>query len=105
MKTIVFIACEENIWHAGQSSGSQTACSFSPVCRAGKNGAETGSKYDLVANLCHDGKAGEGSYRVHIHRKVEEAWYEVQDLLVSDFLPQMVALSETYMQVWQLKDQ
>ena len=64
-----------------------------------------GSKYDLVANLCHDGKAGEGSYRVHIHRKVEEAWYEVQDLLVTDYLPQMVALSETYMQVWQLKDQ
>ena len=72
---------------------------------AGMNGAEMGSKYDLVANLCHDGKAGEGSYRVHIHRKVEEAWYEVQDLLVTDYLPQMVALSETYMQVWQLKDQ
>lgn len=71
--------------------------------RAGKDGAEVPSKYDLVANLCHDGKAGEGSYRVHIHRKVEEAWYEVQDLLVTDYLPQMVALSETYMQVWQLQ--
>lgn len=74
-------------------------------CPAEKDGAEVASKYDLVANLCHDGKAGEGSYRVHIHRKVEEAWYEVQDLLVTDYLPQMVALSETYMQVWQLQSQ
>ena len=72
---------------------------------AGKDGEEQPSKYDLVANMCHDGKAGEGSYRAHIHRKVEEAWYEAQDLLVTDFLPQMVALSETYMQVWQLKGQ
>ena len=29
------------------------------------------SKYDLLANIVHDGKAGEGSYRVHIHRKVQ----------------------------------
>ena len=26
-------------------------------------------------------------------------WYEVQDLVVTDILPQMVALSETYFQV------
>lgn len=30
-------------------------------------------------------------------------WYEVQDLRVSDVLPQMVALSETYLQVYKLK--
>ncbi len=28
------------------------------------------SRYDLLANVVHDGKAGEGSYRCHIHRKV-----------------------------------
>ncbi len=42
--------------------------------RAGSNNAEVTSKYDLVANVCHDGKAGEGNYRVHIHRKKEELW-------------------------------
>jgi len=36
------------------------------------------SKYDLVANVVHDGRAGEGTYRAHIHRKAEEIWYEVQ---------------------------
>jgi len=33
---------------------------------------------------------------------VEENWYEVQDLRVTDILPQMVALSETLMQVYEL---
>uniref|UniRef100_A0A7S0R5S7 Ubiquitinyl hydrolase 1 n=1 Tax=Chlamydomonas leiostraca TaxID=1034604 RepID=A0A7S0R5S7_9CHLO len=61
------------------------------------------TKYDLVANLVHDGKANEGTYRAHVHRKVEEIWYEVQDLRVIDILPQMVALSEAYFQVYELK--
>ena len=37
-------------------------------------GAE-GSKYDLIANMVHDGKLPtEGSYLAHIHRKVEDIW-------------------------------
>ena len=51
----------------------------------------------------HEGKAGEGVYRLHAHRKVEEIWYEVQDLRVVDILPQMVALSESFFQVYELK--
>ncbi|GLC41126.1 hypothetical protein PLESTB_001794200 [Pleodorina starrii] len=64
---------------------------------------DTSSKYDLVANLVHDGKADSGTYRVHTHRKVEDIWYEVQDLAVQDILPQMVALSEAYFQVFELR--
>jgi U4/U6.U5 tri-snRNP-associated protein 2 len=33
------------------------------------------SKYDLIANIVHDGKPGEGCYRVFVQRKSEEAWY------------------------------
>lgn len=65
------------------------------------------SKYDLVANVVHEGRAGQqtaqAAYKVHIQRKVENQWYEVQDLVVTDILPQMVALSETYFQVYELK--
>lgn len=61
------------------------------------------SKYDLIANIVHDGKPSEGSYRVFVQRKSEEQWYEVQDLHVSETLPQMVALSEAYMQVYELQ--
>lgn len=59
------------------------------------------SKYDLIANVVHDGKPGEGSYRVFVQRKSEEIWYEMQDLHVAETLPQMVALSETYMQIYE----
>ncbi|XP_047322476.1 U4/U6.U5 tri-snRNP-associated protein 2-like [Impatiens glandulifera] len=59
------------------------------------------TKYDLIANIVHDGKPGEGSYRVFVQRKSEELWYEIQDLHVSETLPQMVALSETYMQIYE----
>ncbi|KAJ8567757.1 hypothetical protein K7X08_019965 [Anisodus acutangulus] len=63
------------------------------------------SKYDLIANIVHDGKPGEGSYRVFVQRKSEELWYEMQDLHVSETLPQMVALSETYMQIYEQHQQ
>ena len=33
------------------------------------------SKYDLIANVVHDGKPGEGIYRVFVQRKSEELWY------------------------------
>ncbi|KAK9845987.1 hypothetical protein WJX81_007744 [Elliptochloris bilobata] len=59
------------------------------------------SKYDLVANLVHDGAAGRGVYRAHVQRRSEGAWYEVQDLHVTDILPQMVVLSETYAQIYE----
>ncbi|XP_077216554.1 uncharacterized protein LOC143851110 [Tasmannia lanceolata] len=59
------------------------------------------SKYDLIANIVHDGKPGEGFYRVFVQRKSEELWYEMQDLHVAETLPQMVALSEAYMQIYE----
>ena len=71
--------------------------------RTGKDGKPVASKYDLVANILHEGKAGEGAYRAHIHRKAEDAWYEVDDLRVTDILSQMVVLSEAYMQIYELK--
>jgi hypothetical protein len=33
------------------------------------------SKYDLIANIVHDGKPGEGCYRVFVQRKSEEQWF------------------------------
>ena len=32
------------------------------------------SKYDLVANIVHDGRPGEGSHRVFVQRKSEDQW-------------------------------
>ncbi|KAF6158206.1 hypothetical protein GIB67_015000 [Kingdonia uniflora] len=42
---------------------------------APKENEKLRSKYDLITNVVHDGKPGEGSYRVFIQRKSEELWY------------------------------
>jgi U4/U6.U5 tri-snRNP-associated protein 2 len=61
----------------------------------------TPSKYNLVASVSHAGKVGGGIYKVYINRKVEDTWYEVQDLSVREVLPQIVALTEAYIQVYE----
>lgn len=59
------------------------------------------SKYDLIASVSHEGNVGGGKFKAYINRKVEDLWYEVQDLSVSEVLPQMVALTEAYIQVYE----
>ena len=45
------------------------------------------AKYDLVANIIHDGKVDSGTYRIQV-RQEEEKWLEIQDLYVSNVLAQ-----------------
>merc|ERR1712176_1115849 len=61
------------------------------------------TKYDLIATISHEGSVGEGTYKIYVHRKIEDIWYEVQDLTVVEVLPQMVALSETYLLMYEQK--
>jgi U4/U6.U5 tri-snRNP-associated protein 2 len=64
-------------------------------------------EYDLVANICHEGGLGDdsksmqdpiasGSYRAHIYYPPNESWFEARDLVVKETMPQLVAVSETY---------
>ena len=79
----------EDVWGVIRSCGMHSCARqqhalVPPWCQpvvgvaAGKDGSPLPAKYDLVANLVHEGKAGEGVYKEHIHRKVEDIWYEVQ---------------------------
>ncbi|KAK6633805.1 U4/U6.U5 tri-snRNP-associated protein 2 [Polyplax serrata] len=58
--------------------------------------------YDLVANIVHDGEPNRGTYRVHVLHKGNGKWYEMQDLHVTDILPQMITLTEAYIQIYEL---
>uniref|UniRef100_A0A2K5BUC6 ubiquitinyl hydrolase 1 n=1 Tax=Aotus nancymaae TaxID=37293 RepID=A0A2K5BUC6_AOTNA len=60
--------------------------------------------YDLIANIMHDGKPSEGSYRIHMLHHGTGKWYELQDLQVTDILPQMIMLLEAYIQIWKRRD-
>merc|ERR1712151_1219583 len=57
------------------------------------------TKYDLVANVCHDGKPEKGTYKVQAFHHPTSQWFEIHDLRVTPVLPQMVALTESYIQV------
>ncbi|KAI0984702.1 hypothetical protein GJ496_007316 [Pomphorhynchus laevis] len=59
--------------------------------------------YNLIANIVHEGQpeSDKGTYRAHIIHKPTGTWYEMQDLHVNVFLPQMITLSESYMQIWE----
>lgn len=63
------------------------------------------AKYDLIGNIVHEGDANIGTFKAHIHRQSEGIWYEVQDLHLSDVLPQQVVLSEAYLQIYQRIDE
>uniref|UniRef100_A0A8C7Z601 Ubiquitin carboxyl-terminal hydrolase 39 n=1 Tax=Oryzias sinensis TaxID=183150 RepID=A0A8C7Z601_9TELE len=65
---------------------------------------EKNTTYDLIANVVHDGKPTEGSYRIHVLHHGTGKWYEMQDLQVTDILPQMITLSEAYIQIWKRQD-
>ncbi|MPC26846.1 U4/U6.U5 tri-snRNP-associated protein 2 [Portunus trituberculatus] len=54
--------------------------------------------YDLVANIVHDGDPVSGTYRCHILHKGTGKWYELQDLHVKEIEPQMLTLTESYIQ-------
>ncbi len=61
--------------------------------------------YDLIANIVHDGEPspGKGTYRCHILHKGSGKWFEMQDLHVVDILPQMITLTEAYIQIYELR--
>ncbi|KAJ3290079.1 hypothetical protein HK104_007021 [Borealophlyctis nickersoniae] len=63
------------------------------------------TRYDLVANICHEGRPGpgNGTYKVHVQCKAQNQWLQIQDLFVEEIMPQMIFLSESYVQIWERK--
>lgn len=39
-------------------------------------------------------------YRAFVHFKANDNWYEMQDLHVNQIHPQLISVSESYIQVW-----
>ncbi|KAJ9562763.1 hypothetical protein OSB04_007923 [Centaurea solstitialis] len=57
------------------------------------------SKYELIANIVHDGKPS--SYTVFVQQKSEQLWYQIRDLHVVRTPSQTVASSEAYMLIYE----
>jgi len=63
-----------------------------------------------VANIRHEAKteeegkrkfAEEGVYKVDVFHKGAEKWFEMQDLHVKETMPQLIAQSEAYIQIYE----
>eukprot|EP01134_Creolimax_fragrantissima_P006026 CFRG6026T1 len=61
------------------------------------------TRYDLIANIVRDGPPNSGTYRVHVLHKGSDSWFQIEDLIVTDILPQIITLSEAYLQIYQLQ--
>ncbi|CDR94203.1 u4/u6.u5 tri-snRNP-associated 65 kDa protein, putative [Babesia bigemina] len=64
----------------------------------------TNGRYDLVCNVCHQGSPAAGHYKIHVLHGPSGDWFELEDLLVTSVLPQFVAQSESYIQVYKRQD-
>jgi U4/U6.U5 tri-snRNP-associated protein 2 len=62
--------------------------------------ASVGTKYHLMCSVQHDGQPECGTYRVFVHFKANDQWYEVQDLHVNGVHPQLISVSESYVQFY-----
>jgi len=62
--------------------------------------------YNLIANIRHNGTPTEFSFNVHVLQKStdKDKWYDIQDLIVEEALPPLIALSEAYIQVYERED-
>eukprot|EP00398_MALV-I-01_sp_L67-1_P000996 gene996-721_t len=60
--------------------------------------------YDLVANVCHEGKPTDGTWKAQVYYAPKGEWFETQDLRVTPVMPQMVALSESYIMIYKRQD-
>lgn len=87
--------------------------------------AAAGTKYDLLASICHDSAGGSsiaevtsatddkrraktalerGSFRIHLQNRSTGQWFEMQDLHVTETLPQLIGLAEASVLVYERKE-
>jgi hypothetical protein len=78
------------------------------------------TRYDLVSNIAHEGlvtkatgtnevhdkgvAVKEGVFRAQCLNKAQEQWFLMDDLHIQEILPQVVSISEAYIQVYERSD-
>ena len=81
--------------------------------------SKVSTKYNLIANICHEGKKDEelnktltrmehegikGTCVVDVTNKGDDNWYRIQDLTVKETMPQEITVSEAYIQIYERQD-
>lgn len=45
------------------------------------------NKYNLIANISHEGNYKNGHYKIHVYHKAMKQWLEIQDLIINKVMP------------------
>lgn len=64
-------------------------------------GTQCSTRYDLIANIRHEGTVEDGSFSVHIFHKANSKWYNIHDLIVEETMQELVPVSEAYIQIYE----
>ena len=83
------------------SAGAVNAGAGAAVEPVGANAA-----YTAAATAAANNKVlNEGAYKVHLQHKATGQWFELQDLHVSETMPQLIGVSQAYINVWRRQQQ
>ena len=93
-----------NISHQGQppldasvSTQERRAAAIAASATTTSSDANTAN----TASKIRPTQAQSGSYQVHLHHHGTDQWYRIQDLMIEPIMPQMIFLSESYIQIWE----
>lgn len=61
------------------------------------------TRYELISSVSHTGEWEKGVNKAYVRNQANKQWYEIEDMHVSESMPQLVAVSESYLQLWKLQ--
>ncbi|KAJ1966464.1 U4 U6.U5 tri-snRNP-associated protein [Dipsacomyces acuminosporus] len=97
-----------NICHDGQSSaaaGKSSGTSFDDNQQnTAPNPAAATSSASTRAHTSDDALSAESQYLVYLRHAAADKWYMSRDLQMEPIMPQMIFLSDSYIQIWQRND-
>ena len=73
---------------------------LSGLVKGGAKDAQS-ARYNLIANISHDGPAEGGKFRVHVFHKALGKWLEMSDVDVQEKAPDNIMLLDVYIQIFE----
>ena len=98
MPTSLAVGSASIVRHNPSSTASVKAAVYASSAVDKERGVPT--KYHLMSSTQHDGQPDSGTYRTFVHFKANDQWYEMQDLHVNGVHPQLISVSESYIQFY-----
>ena len=67
-------------------------------------GPQRSTRYNLVASVRHEGEMEKGQWSAYVQNKGDGRWFEINDITVTEVMPQLISVSEAYLQIYEQQD-